>query len=275
VAYSHDGRLLVATDFESPWVGLWDAGTGKLLLELGANVRATTWSAQFSPNGRYLAMATYSPSGIPGIQIWTLQRGSSIGTEDGLTAKAVKSLPGRFYNLQFAPDGESLFYDSLEPDGKYIWKFETEAPPRLVSSVLIDGGVHGQTESFSAAGRQLLVIDSKRQILTLDVATGREISSFSTIDTKRYPTWASVGKVCLSPDDTTMATASRTGLGVDIWDPKTGRLLYSLPDENGTVYWLEWSPDSQRLAVSRSNGDIAIWNLKDIQQILTRIGLNP
>jgi WD40 repeat protein len=274
VAYSHDGRLLAATDFESPWIGLWDAGTGKLLLELGANGHAATWSAQFSPNGRYLAMATYSPSGIPGIQIWTLQRGSSIGTEDGLTAKAVKSLPGRFYDLQFTPDGASLFYDSVDPDGRYIWKFETEAPPRLVTSDIYHG-VHPQTESFSADGRQLLVCASKRQVATLDVVTGTKISSFSTIDSQGDRAGTVVPSVCLSPDDSKVAVNSRTGLGVDIWDPKTGRLLYSLPDQNGTVYWLAWSPDSQRLAVSRSNGDIAIWNLKDIQQILTRIGLNP
>jgi WD40 repeat protein len=68
---------------------------------------------------------------------------------------------------------------------------------------------------------------------------------------------------------------SPTALGVNIWDAKTMSLLYSLPDQNGTIYWVAWSPDSRRLAVSRSNGEIAIWNLKEIQQVLAKIGLNP
>jgi YD repeat-containing protein len=116
--------------------------------------------------------------------------------------------------------------------------------------------------------------DSQRQVVTLDVATGKKISSFSTIDSKSDRGAATAANLCLSPDDTKLAMASRSGLGVDIWDPKTGRLGYSLPDGDGTVYWLAWNPDGQRLAVSRSNGDIAIWNLKDIQQVLTKIGLN-
>jgi WD40 repeat protein len=64
-------------------------------------------------------------------------------------------------------------------------------------------------------------------------------------------------------------------LGVEIWDPKTGKWLYSLPEESGTVYWLAWSPDSRRLAVSRDNGDIAIWNLGEVEQILAKLGLTP
>ena len=61
---------------------------------------------------------------------------------------------------------------------------------------------------------------------------------------------------------------------MDLWDLQTGRLLYSLPDEEGTLWWLAWSPDSQRLAVSRSNGDIAIWNLKEVERVLAKLGLD-
>jgi WD40 repeat protein len=61
----------------------------------------------------------------------------------------------------------------------------------------------------------------------------------------------------------------------DIWDAKTGTRLYSLPEEPGTAYWLTWSPDSSRVAVSRDNGKIAIWDLDTISQILASLGLNP
>ena len=62
---------------------------------------------------------------------------------------------------------------------------------------------------------------------------------------------------------------------MDIWDPKSGARLYSLPDEAGTVYWLAWSADSRRVAVARDNGNIAIWDLNIVGQILAKLGLNP
>jgi WD40 repeat protein len=60
-----------------------------------------------------------------------------------------------------------------------------------------------------------------------------------------------------------------------LWNPATGKLIYNLPDEAGTIWWLAWSPDSQRLAISRVNGEIAIWNLKQIEDQLSQIGLAP
>jgi WD40 repeat protein len=79
----------------------------------------------------------------------------------------------------------------------------------------------------------------------------------------------------LSPDGTKLAMSSRTALGVDLWDYENGRLLYSLPEQDGSIYYLAWSPDGRRLAVSRSNGDIDIWNIAEIERILTDLRLFP
>ena len=81
--------------------------------------------------------------------------------------------------------------------------------------------------------------------------------------------------ICLSPDGSRLAVSSESERGVDIWDYKSGTRLYSLPDEPGTVYWLAWSADSRRLAISRDNGKIALWNLDTVGQILAKLGLNP
>ena len=66
---------------------------------------------------------------------------------------------------------------------------------------------------------------------------------------------------------------SVSGLGVDLWNPATGQLLYSLPEKAGAIWWLAWSPDSQQLAVAR--GEIAIWNLKEVEAQLAQLGLQP
>jgi len=93
------------------------------------------------------------------------------------------------------------------------------------------------------------------------------------LDAKRS---GDVPSFCLSPDGTKLAvcTVSRCS-GVDIWDPRIGRRLYSLPDDNGSVWWLAWSADSGKLAVSRSNGEISVWKLPEIERVLAGLGLNP
>ncbi len=61
---------------------------------------------------------------------------------------------------------------------------------------------------------------------------------------------------------------------MEIWDPAEQRRAYTLPEEQGTVWWLAWTPDSRRLAISRANGDISIWNLEEFDSVLARLALN-
>ena len=70
-----------------------------------------------------------------------------------------------------------------------------------------------------------------------------------------------------------LAVTSPSKRGVDIHDFATGELRYSLPDREGTVYWLAWHPREPRLAIARDNGDIAIWDLAKIDRQLTELGL--
>ena len=138
-----------------------------------------------------------------------------------------------------------------------------------------------QEHAFTPDGVYLLNTDTHRAVVTLELTTGKEVSRFVTedlspeemVEAKRS---GDVPSFCLSPDGTKLAvcTVSRCS-GVDIWDPRTGRRLYSLPDDNGSVWWLAWSADSDKLAVSRSNGDISVWKLPEIERILAGLGLKP
>ena len=105
------------------------------------------------------------------------------------------------------------------------------------------------------------------------MATGGPISLFPTVYPLRVPDWSRFTNVTVSPDGSMVALSSESAAGVNVWDTKTGQLLYALPEQNGTVWWISWSPDSGRLAVSRSNGDIAIWNLEEAKQLLSSLEL--
>jgi WD40 repeat protein len=116
-------------------------------------------------------------------------------------------------------------------------------------------------------------VSAKTSAKVLDVATGKKVSSFPTTQSKTLQSFDYM--ISLSPDGSKLAASSESERGVDIWDFKTGTRLYSLPEEDGTAYWLAWSADSRRVAVARDNGKIAIWDLDTVSQILARLGLNP
>lgn len=111
------------------------------------------------------------------------------------------------------------------------------------------------------------------KIVALDIATGKATSTFPIPESEGPREM--VYNFCLSPDGSKLAVDTPSVQGVEIHDSRTGDLQYSLPDEPGTIYWLAWSPDSQRLAIARDNGNIAVWNLDTVGQTLTKLGLNP
>jgi WD40 repeat protein len=129
--------------------------------------------------------------------------------------------------------------------------------------------------SFTSDSRQVLAMDPNRQIVTWDLATGKSVAAFQVEESGRARTGSFIVVLCLSPDGSKLALNSPSGLGVDLWDYRTGRLLYSLPDESGRVTGLAWSSDSRHLAIARNNGAVAIWNLEAVDQILAHIGLSP
>ena len=110
---------------------------------------------------------------------------------------------------------------------------------------------------------------------TLDSETSARLWSFPTLRGTAVGGAQTDPLLTLSPDGSKLALTSPGSLGVDIWDPGTGRLLYELPEANATVYWLAWHPNSQRLAVARSSGEIAIWDLEEVERSLGRAGLTP
>ncbi len=270
LAYSPDGELLAAADLQTHWVWVLDARTGKRLLELGTNEYGATHSVQFSPDGRCLATA----SSVHGIEVWAIERRALTNGGIGVIASVVKSTPGRFHSLVFAPDSQKMAF--VDFGGRtcrvYVWQLDGAGPPRIVGTNLL---MSHQAVSFGKDSRHLLVVNRNQDVVTIDAETESEISSFPTVDPEREGTGNGLLSLCLSPDGTKLAGTSIDHLAVDIWDRNTRRLLYSLPAQKGSVWWLAWSADSQRLAVSRANSDIAVWNLKEVEQVLAKLGLNP
>jgi WD40 repeat protein len=149
---------------------------------------------------------------------------------------------------------------------------EPESISRVVATNSHDNFVQGH--GFLPKSGALAYVSEDREITVIEPATGQVLRSFPT----RAPgdaTPFTAKNLRISPDESRLALASVSGLEVELWDPATGKFLYSLPEEPGTIWWLAWSPDSQQLAVSRAHGEIAIWNMREIEAQLAQLGLVP
>jgi len=185
--------------------------------------------------------------------------------------------PGSFRNLQIHSTGKWIGFEgnlrrgNKDVGGSFIRGLDPRNEPELAdshsSAVQPVGFVNGSPSlvHMDTMDRTLRFWDpqSRRIVRTLPtLAAGESISTL-------------IGNFRVSPDGSKVAVANHNGLGVNIYDLATGRRLYSLPDEPGSIWWLAWDPDNRRLAVSRSNGDISLWNLTAVEEVLKQAGLTP
>src|SRR6266550_2183716 len=137
VAYSPDGFLLATAELDWGLVWVWNARTGKRLLELGTNKYGNTWSTEFSADGRYLASASWIPGSESGIHVWELKQREDAAGELKVEAGPVSFLPGAIHNMAFSPDGKTLaFYNEVLPTSPrasvQVWDFQGSSPVRVL-----------------------------------------------------------------------------------------------------------------------------------------------
>ena len=144
--------------------------------------------------------------------------------------------------------------------------FPGERPSLTLAPGTSAGSV--QPLAFSPDGGSLAFLTTGNRVAVFDAATGELRRTFAVAG-------PSTGgrQMVLSHTGRWLAIASSSKRGVDIHDFATGELRYTLPDREGTVYWLAWHPMEPRLAIARDNGDIALWDLAKIDRQLSELGL--
>ena len=279
VEYSADGRWLVTTDFEKERVSIWTTNRMERLLQLGSARRASTWFAQLTSNNRYLAtaMARWDESDPGSITIWECNIDESESKAFRVEAKQIKSFTGRIIDLAISPDNKCIaFVNSTgwhSSQELYQWDFtDTDTPSLIADNIRGDAT---QMISFMPDSQRVIAVDEKGYVVTYDIVTGNKVASFRTLPDGHIWGYTQTPKVSLSPDGTTLALASTSRLSIHLWDRESERLLYKLPEQRGTIFGLDWSPDGRRLAICRSDGAIDIWNLAETERILSNLGLYP
>jgi WD40 repeat protein len=272
VCFSPDGRWLASGNYRNNQILVRSAEDGQRVLLLGDEPPggAGTWSCGFSPDGKMLFAAG------DGLRAWQLLARPPDSTGPTLEARHLFSDPGSPRNLQIHPTGNWIGFegtirrDGQTVDGSFVRGLDPHSEPELADRHTCAV----QTLGFLNNGQTLLNRHLDRTLHFWDLQTHRIVRTLPTLAAGESAS-TYVGNLRVSPDGSKVAVANHNGLGVDLYDLVSGRRLYSLPDEAGSIWWLAWAPDNRRLAVSRANGDISVWNLTEVESVLGKAGLVP
>ena len=158
---SPDGRLLVACSGTGGSAALlFDAPTGKLIGPVTGNPKDTAIWAEFSPDGRKIALC-----GIGRVILWDVAKHRALAASRDLQIPA--------HRVAFSPDGRSL---ACAKEGGNIEIVNLTAQGPTHASEIATSQVYSL--AFSSDGRRIVGAVGSRGLKLWDVESGREVAAF-------------------------------------------------------------------------------------------------
>lgn len=275
-------------------VFIWNSRTGGPIRTLSRE-SLYLFSAEFSPNGRFLAATGDDRDHRRGYtaQIWDLASGSpSFHTE---------AFPGEdcVYSLSYSPDGRHLvggaadgnilvwdaatgktnailgqhsgavFHLVFSPDGRFLASATQTEQVRVWDGTRLDvlqtnpvdlGTVVGEisdTLAFSPDSHRLAVATDDRVATVWDVEHRSNVLSLSSDSIHGFRA------IAFSPEGRWIASGG-TDCKVKLWDARTGDLLHTFRGHKGEVLTVTFLPlpEGPRLISGSRDGTIKYWDLR-------------
>src|SRR6476469_4294362 len=199
------------------------------------------WSVSFSPDGKYIATASYDKTA----RLWDL------------TGKLIREFKGH---------QDSVWSVNFSPDGKYIATASSDNTARLwdLTGKLIQEFKGHQDSvlsvSFSPDGRYIATASGDNTARLWDL-TGKLIQEFKGKLIQEFTGYKNqVFSVSFSPDGKYIATASSGDNTARLWD-LTGKLIQELKGHQQSVRSVSFSPDGKYIATASSDNTARLWDL--------------
>jgi WD40 repeat protein len=240
VAFSPDGKSIASAGYAAgPGLGLrlWDAATGAFRVLLPSSVTA----AAFSPDGKSIAYATANTP-----YIFELASGKSRPLRNAAGS-------GGLLSISYSPDGKWLAAGYV--DGSiYAFKLATGEPKYLGSSD------NGDTDvvAFSPKGRFVASggDDATVRLWDMEGKASRVLGAHEGDE---------IFGLAFSRDGRFLASAaSDDAASPCLFEVATGkRRCFGGSRRRATVYSAAFSPDGAAFAVSRADGSVTLYQVKD------------
>jgi WD40 repeat protein/tRNA A-37 threonylcarbamoyl transferase component Bud32 len=274
VAFSPDGELLAAGGGSFVWI--WETGSWKKLYDLDVDAVVTmgdvVCSVAFSSDRHYLAAGSFR-----GLVIWHIVDETE-GSGNEVSFEFVRQPTTNYLrHVCFSPDNKLLAWAEGSnkrrgPVTVHVWDLiysrELPAPQsRLFSSI--------ESLAFFPDSRRLAFFNEDRIVEVWDVIDRQKKFLLLGEEREKIAEGTYNSHLSLSPNGRWLAADSISGRAVNLWDTQSRKLLLSLPEQqDSTIPCMAWSPDNNLLAVARSDGMLAIWNLESIRLQLGQLGLD-
>ena len=271
IMFDRSGGMILASSTSGD-LGVWDAGTGAVLLAY--QNRNLGCCASFDPSGRYLVVA--DPQGrvqVRDLKSWSLSRSLTVAG-------------GQVTALSFDPSGEVLASGSKDGHVR-LWdartfalRADTPTGGGAVNALaycagqrwLISFSSDGQARRWDYDGKPGVAVPIKAATLSRGVVSAN-CATVAAVSDRRLWVWnpanpssprqiqadQQINSIAIDPNGDRIVTASSDGESADLWDATTGARVTDLPSP-GRVQAVAFSPNDGRIATAAFNDWVALWD---------------
>ncbi|MEO1528123.1 MAG: protein kinase [Planctomycetota bacterium] len=255
VAFTPDGTRAVVTGLvQSPTCLNLNSGET-------AQFRESAYSAEYSPDGRLLAIANLISVSIrdseTGEELYRLNT-----LEDQHESYAVSS-----GTLAFSPDGKFLAHASgyrlntSLPSDLTVWR--TSDFTKVGDGPLFSNHSSINSVAFSSDSSRLLFGNRFGIVEIWSTADWSRQASIDTSDTSDTP----ISSLAISSDGKRLATGSHETETISIWDMKTKERILRI--RSPRVFCIAFSPDDRALATGCSDHNVILWSVESGKRLQT------